>query len=99
MEIGIDSNQIRPIATHGESKGDVMATMIRQKIMDDGKSNVRCIEYYEDSQKNIDDVIIKVCKNSNIASIKPTDFELVINKVINNGDQYLIQRIECDSHN
>ena len=98
-EIGIDSSKVRPIATHGESKGDVMVTMIGQKIMDNGKSNIKRIEYYEDSQKNINDVIQKVCKDPNIASVKPTDFELIINKVINNGDEYSIQRIDCISRN
>ena len=53
-EIGIDSSNVRPIATQGESKGDVMVTMLGQKIMPDGKSNINRIEYYEDSQKNND---------------------------------------------
>ena len=35
-EIGIDSNQVRPIATQGDSKGDVIVTMIGQKLMPDG---------------------------------------------------------------
>ena len=56
-EIGIDSSNVRPIATQGESKGDVMVTMLGQKIKPDGKSNINRIEYYEDSQKNIDDVL------------------------------------------
>jgi len=94
-EIGIDSSQVRPIATEGESKGDVMVTMIKNKLMPDGKSNINRIEYYEDSQKNIDDVMKKVCNNPDIEDIKSADFELVINKVINNGDRYNIQRIEC----
>jgi hypothetical protein len=94
-EIGIDSNQVRPIATQGESKGDVIAHMIGQKIMEDGKSNINRIEYYEDSQKNIDDVLRKVCEDPALEDIKPLDFELIINKVINNGGQYNIQEIEC----
>ena len=60
-EIGIDANQVRPIATQGVSNGDTIAHMIGQKIMSDGKSNINRIEYYEDSQKNIDDVLRKVC--------------------------------------
>ena len=98
-EIGIDSNQVRPIATQGDSKGDVIVTMIGQKLMVDGKSNINRIEYYEDSDKNIDDVLRKVCENSNLDEIKPLDFELVINKVINNGGRYNIQRIECGRPN
>ena len=94
-EIGIDSSKIRPIATAGESKGDVIVKMLSNKIMPDGKSNINRIEYYEDSQKNIDDVMKKVCNNPDIEDIKPVDFELVINKVINNDGQYDIQRIDC----
>jgi len=98
-ELGIDSSQVRPIATQGESKGDVMVTMMKNKIMDNGKSNINRIEYYEDSQKNIDDVFVKVCEDPSLDDIKPLDFELVINKVINNGGQYNIQRIECNQPN
>ena len=98
-EIGIDPRKVRPIATQGESKGDVIIHMIGQKLMPDGKSNINRVEYYEDSGKNIDDVIRKVCENPNLNDIKPLDFELIINKVINNGDQYSIQRIECGSPN
>jgi len=94
-EIEIDHHQVRPIATHGESKGDTIAHMIGQKIMPDGKSNISRIEYYEDSQKNIDDVLRKVCENPELDEIKPVDFELIINKVINNEGRYNIQRIEC----
>ena len=39
---------------------------------------------YEDSQKNIDDVLQKLCKNPEINDIKPSNFELIIYKVINN---------------
>ena len=98
-EIGIDSSKVRAIATQGESKGDVMANMLRQKLMPDGKSNINKIEYYEDSEKNINDVLEKVCENPAIADIKPIDFELIINKVINNDGQYSIQRIECGPPN
>jgi hypothetical protein len=96
-EIGIDSSQIRVMATQGESKGDVMVTMMKQKIMDDGNSNIKRIEYYEDSEKNIDDVLTKVCEDPSLDNIKPIDFELIINKVINNEGQYNIQRIECNT--
>ena len=98
-EIGINSSQVRVMATQGESKGDVMAHMLRQKLMSDGKSNINRIEYYEDSEKNIADVLLKVCENPSLDEIKPLDFELVINKVINNDGQYNIQRIECNQPN
>ena len=94
-EINIDSSQIRPIATQGESKGDVMVAMMKNKLMDDGKSNINRIEYYEDSQKNIDDVLQKICDNPEINDIKPDNFELIVYKVINNGDRYNLQKIEC----
>jgi hypothetical protein len=80
-KIGIDSFQIRPIATQGESKGAVIANMIGQKIMPDGKSNIHRIEYYEDSDKNIQDVKNSVCNNPGLDEIKPEDFELIIYKV------------------
>jgi len=70
-EIGIDAGRVRVIATQGESKGDVMAKMITNKIMPDGKSNINRIEYYEDSQKNIDDVRAKICNNPEIEEVKP----------------------------
>ena len=98
-EIGIDSANIRPIATAGESKGDVIAKMLSNKIMPDGKSNINRVEYYEDSQKNIDDVLRKVCEDPALDDIKPINFELVINKVINNDGRYNIQRIECNQPN
>ena len=94
-EIGIDAGKVRVIATQGDSKGDVMAKMLSNKLMSDGKSNINRIEYYEDSQKNIDDVLNKICNNPDIEDIKPESFELVINKVINNGGGYNIQKIEC----
>ena len=94
-EIGIDSSNVRPIATQGESKGDVMVTMLRQKIMPDGKSNINRIEYYEDSQKNIDDVLQKICSNKDIDHLKPDNFELIIYKVKNVAGQYVLQKIEC----
>jgi hypothetical protein len=74
-----------------------MVTMMKQKIMDDGNSNIKRIEYYEDSEKNIDDVLTKVCEDPSLDNIKPIDFELIINKVINNEGQYNIQRIECNT--
>ena len=95
-EIGIDSSQIRPIATQGESKGDVMVAMMKNKILPNGKSNINRIEYYEDSQKNIDDVRAKICNNPDIESLKPSNFELIVYKVINNDGRYSMQRIYCD---
>ncbi len=98
-EIGVDASQVRPIATQGESKGDVMIAMMKNKIMPDGKSNINRIEYYEDSQKNIDDVMLKICDNNQIEEIKPENFELLIYKVIGFGDdrqpQYKIEPISC----
>jgi len=95
-EIGIDAGQVRVIATQGDSKGNVIATMIAQKIIKStGKSNIHRIEYYEDSQKNIDDVLDKVCDNEKINNIKPEDFELIINKVINIGTGYKLEKITC----
>ncbi len=96
-DIGINSSKIRAIATQGNSKGDVIATMLKQKLMPNGKSNINRVEYYEDSQKNIDDVFKKVCiaPASEISDIKPVDFELVVNKVINNDGHYKIKQLEC----
>jgi hypothetical protein len=94
-DIGIDSTQVRVMATQGKSKGDVIATMIKQKIMDDGKSNIHRIEYYEDSQKNIDDVFDKVCNNELLREIKPEDFELVVIKVIKNDSGYKLDSFGC----
>ena len=68
---------------------------MRNKIMSDGKSNIRRIEYYEDSQRNIDDVLSKICDNEAINDIKPEDFELIIYKVIKSGDNYTLQEIRC----
>ena len=94
-ELNINSNQVRPIATEGESKGDVIANMIAQKIMPDGKSNIHRIEYYEDSQRNIDDVLQKVCKNENLDRIKPDDFKLIIYKVVGIDGDYQLEEITC----
>ena len=94
-EIGIDSSQVRPIATQGESKGDVIATMIAQKILPNGKSNINKIEYFEDSTKNIQDVLEKVCRNPNIKDIKPVGFELVIKQVVRKGNTYIFNDIGC----
>jgi len=98
-EIGIDGGSVRVIATQGDSKGDVMAKMLKNKIMPDGKSNINRIEYYEDSQKNIEDVLKKICNNPEIEDIKPLDFELMIHKVINNGAGYELQQIQCGTSN
>ena len=97
-EIGIDSSKVRPIATQGESKGDVMIAMMKNKIMNDGKSNINRIEYYEDSQKNIDDVINKICENVALKNIKPTNFKLVINEVQNNNGFYRLKTSKCDKN-
>jgi hypothetical protein len=94
-KINVDSNQVRPIATEGESKGDVIANMIAQKIMPNGKSNIHRIEYYEDSQRNIQDVLQKVCQNENLDHIKPDDFELIIYKVVGIDGNYNLQKITC----
>ena len=98
-QIGVDASQVRPIATQGESKGDVMVAMMKNKIMPDGKSNINRIEYYEDSQKNIDDVMSKICNNKKIEEIKPDSFELLVYKVVGFGDdsqkRYKIEQITC----
>ena len=47
-DIGVDSGQVRPIATQGDSKGDVMVKMMGNKIMKSGKSNINRIEYLFD---------------------------------------------------
>jgi hypothetical protein len=94
-QIGIDSNQVRPIATEGESKGDVIANMIAQKIMPSGKSNIHRIEYYEDSERNIQDVLQKVCQNENLDHIKPDDFKLIIYKVVGIDGDYQLEEITC----
>jgi hypothetical protein len=94
-EIGIDSNQVRPIATEGESKGDTIANMIAQKIMPDGKSNISRVEYYEDSERNIQDVLQKVCENENLQPIKPDNFELIIYKVVRTDGIYNLEKITC----
>ena len=87
-EIGIDSSNVRPIATQGDSKGDVMVAMMKNKIMPNGKSNISRIEYYEDSQKNIDDERAKICTNTEIEEVKPNDFELIDYKVAEMKDCY-----------
>ena len=83
------------MASQGESKGDVMVAMMRNKVMDDGKSNINRIEYYEDSEKNIADVLAKVCDNKNINDLKPKDFELVIYKVLKFDDGYKLEPTTC----
>jgi len=79
--INIDSSKVRPIATQGESKGDVMVQMMKNKIMPNGKSNINKIEYFEDSQRNIDDVLMKICNNPDLANIKPDGFKLIIHRI------------------
>ena len=96
-EIGIDtnSNDIRVMASQGESKGDVMVAMMKNKIMSDKKSNINRIEYYEDSNKNINDVLQKVCNNPEIDHLKPQNFELLIYKVVHNEGGYQLEKITC----
>ena len=94
-QINIDSSQIRPIATQGESKGDVMVAMMKNKLMDDGKSNINRIEYYEDSQKNIDDVLAKICDNPEISDVKPINFKLIIYKVVKIENGYKLETRTC----
>ena len=94
--INVDTNRIRPIATHGESKGSVIINMIAQKIMDNGKSNIHRVEYFEDSQKNIDDVVEKVCKDKNLQEIKPDDFEMVVYKVSSIEAGHKLHKISCN---
>ena len=52
-------------------------------------------EYYEDSQKNIDDVLLKVCNSEQLIDIKPSNFELIIYKVANIGGEYKLEKIAC----
>jgi hypothetical protein len=94
-EIEVDSSRVRLIATQGESKGDVMVAMMKNKIMDDGKSNITKIEYFEDSIKNIQDVLDKMGKSPKIKDIKPAEFKLVIKQVVRKGDTYIFNNIEC----
>lgn len=96
-EIGVNTNpnDVRVMASQGESKGDVMAAMMKNKIMSDKKSNIKRIEYYEDSEKNINDVLQKICNNPEIDHLKPENFELVVYKVVNNGDGYQLEKITC----
>ena len=50
---------------------------------------------HEDSQKNIDDVLLKVCNTEQLLSIKPSNFELIIYKVANIGGEYKLEKIAC----
>ena len=80
--INIDPNKVRTMATQGQSKGDVMATMLRNKIMPNGKSNINTVHYYEDSEKNIKDVIQKLTsQQSPEDDVRPEDFKLIIHQV------------------
>ena len=63
--------------------------------MPDGKSNIHRIEYYEDSDKNIQDVLNSVCENPALDEIKPEDFELIIYKVVNIGSGYRLEPQTC----
>jgi len=94
-EIGIDAGRVRVIATQGESKGDVIAKMITNKIMPNGKSNINRIEYFEDSQKNIDDVLAKICDNPKINDVKPEGFKLIVYKVVKFDSGYKLDKITC----
>jgi len=94
-EINIDTSKVRPIATQGESKGATIANMIGQKRMEDGKSNINRVEYYEDSDKNIQDVMNHVCSNAALDDIKPEGFELIVYKVIKTENGYSLQHIGC----
>jgi len=93
--INIDSNKVRPIATQGESKGDVMVQMMKNKIMPNGKSNINKIEYFEDSQRNIDDVLMKICNNPDLDNIKPDDFKLIIHRIYKSEDRFAEEIITC----
>ena len=86
-EIGVDPDTVRPIATAGESKGAVIANMIAQKTMADGESNIKRVEYYEDSDKNIQDVMNHICPDK-LA-------ELIIYKVVKTEEGYSLQHIGC----
>tara|TARA_R100000008_G_scaffold80622_1_gene63164 strand:+ start:688 stop:1353 length:666 start_codon:yes stop_codon:yes gene_type:complete len=86
-EIGVDADTVRPIATAGESKGAVIANMIAQKTMADGESNIKRVEYYEDSDKNIQDVMNHICPDK-LA-------ELIIYKVVKTKEGYSLQHIGC----
>ena len=94
-KIDIDSSRVRPIATQGESKGDVMVAMMKNKILPNGKSNINRIEYYEDSQKNIDDVRAKICNNPEIEEVKPEGFKLIVYKVTKFDNGYKLDKITC----
>tara|TARA_Y100000310_G_scaffold140927_1_gene140335 strand:+ start:645 stop:1334 length:690 start_codon:yes stop_codon:yes gene_type:complete len=94
--INVDIHQVRPIATQGESKGLVIANMIRQKIMPDGRSNIHKVEYFEDSQKNVDDVIEKVCKDKTLQEIKPDDFQMIVYKVDSIEGGHKLRKISCN---
>tara|TARA_R110000772_G_scaffold92928_3_gene190029 strand:- start:3261 stop:3950 length:690 start_codon:yes stop_codon:yes gene_type:complete len=94
-QIGMPREQVRVMATQGESKGDVMVAMMKNRIMPDGKSNINRIEYYEDSEKNIDDVRAKVCHDQKLSDIKPSNFELIIYKVTNIDSGYNLDKIAC----
>jgi hypothetical protein len=49
----------------------------------------------ENSQKNIDDVRAKICKNPEIEEVKPEGFELIVYKVVRFDGGYKLQTIAC----
>ena len=49
----------------------------------------------KDSDKNIQDVIDKVCNNEKLDEIKPENFELVIKKVVESEGEYTLEEISC----
>ena len=63
--------------------------------MNNGKSNIQRIEYFEDSQKNIDDVVENICNDKDLQGIKPDDFEMIVYKVSNIGDDYKLHKFSC----
>ena len=85
----IDTGRIRLIATAGESKGAVIANMIAQKRMADGSSNIKDVEYYEDSGKNITDVMNHICpeKLANLTIYKVIHIE--------DTDEYDLEYVGC----
>jgi len=85
----VDTSRIRLITTAGESKGAVIANMIAQKRMSDGSSNIKDVEYYEDSGKNITDVMNHICpeKLANLTIYKVIHIE--------DTDEYDLEYVGC----
>jgi hypothetical protein len=65
--------------------------------MPNGKSNINKIEYFEDSQRNIDDVLMKICNNPDLANIKPDGFKLIIHRIYKpkSEDRFAEEIITC----